>query len=152
PGLGLSFTPFTVEVPATSANLGPGFDALGMALDLVNTALVEPAEHLEISIVGEGAGQIPSGERNLVLRAISTAGRRWGVQLPPVRVQCTNAVPLSRGLGSSSAAIVAGLLIARQLGCQSRSDDDLLQLAAEIEGHPDNVTPALLGGVQACAL
>jgi homoserine kinase len=147
----MSFRPFSVEVPATSANLGPGFDALGMAIDLINTVSVEPADQTEITIRGEGAGQIPSGERNLVLRSMATASRRWGVQLPCARIVCDNAVPLSRGLGSSSAAIVAGLLVAAWLTGRPR-DDEILHLAAEIEGHPDNVTPALLGGVQACAI
>lgn len=148
----MTFAPFTVAVPATSANLGPGFDALGMAVDIVNRVDVQPHEAWEIVMVGEGAERLPLGDRNLMFRSISTAARRWGLSLPPARLECSNVIPLSRGLGSSSAAIVAGLVIANQLGGKSKSHDDLLQLASEIEGHPDNVTPALLGGVQACAL
>jgi len=149
----MSFSPFIVEVPATSANLGPGFDALGMAVHIVNTVRVEPSasDSWEMEASGEGSHRLPTGERNLMLRAIGTACRRWEVTLPPLRLVCVNAIPLSRGLGSSAAAIVAGLKIANQLNGNARQDDDLLELATEIEGHPDNVTPALLGGVQASA-
>ncbi|MBM2809348.1 MAG: homoserine kinase [Chloroflexi bacterium] len=148
----LTFLPFTVTVPASSANLGPGFDALGMAIDLVNTVRVEPADQWEVVLTGEGAERLPQGDRNLMHRSITTAAQRWGLRLPPARLSCVNEVPLSRGLGSSSTAVVAGLLIADQLAGAERHEDDILQLASEIEGHPDNVTPALLGGVQACAL
>lgn len=146
------FRPFTVEVPATSANLGPGFDSLGLAIDMVNRVRVEPAERWEMVLTGEGAERLPGGERNLTYRSITTAAHRWGLALPPARIRCDNVIPLSRGLGSSSAAIVAGLLIANHLGGGRRPIDDLLNLASEIEGHPDNVAPALLGGIQACAL
>src|SRR2546430_9034815 len=139
-----------VQVPATSANLGPGFDALGMALDIVNRVYVEPAERWEMTVTGEGAERLPSGDRNLMVRTIQTAARRWGVTLPPARLRCVNVIPLSRGLGSSSAAIVAGLVIADRLAGGGHTFDEMLHLASEIEGHPDNVTPALLGGVQAC--
>jgi homoserine kinase len=148
----MTFVPFTVDVPATSANLGPGFDALGMAIDMVNRVHVQPGESWEIAMAGEGAERLPLGDRNLMFRSITTAARRWGLALPPARLECSNVIPLSRGLGSSSAAIVAGLLIANRLGGKPKSNDDLLHLASEIEGHPDNVTPALLGGLQACAL
>ena len=141
-----------VEVPATSANLGPGFDALGMAVEMVNRVYVEPAERWEMTVTGEGAERLPSGDRNLMVRTIQTAARRWGTTLPTSRLRCVNVIPLSRGLGSSSAAIVAGVLIADRLAGGGHTTDELLQLASEIEGHPDNVTPALLGGVQACAL
>jgi len=144
--------PFTVDVPATSANLGPGFDALGLALDITNTVRVEIADRWEMSIEGEGARQLPSGDRNLMLRSLTTAARRWDIELPPLRLTCSNSIPLSRGLGSSSSAIVSALVIANHVGEGERSADDILQLASELEGHPDNVTPAYLGGVQACAL
>ncbi len=147
-----SFTPFTVTVPATSANLGPGFDTLGMAVEIVNRVYVEPAPRWELHLTGEGVQHLPMGERNLVVRSINTGAHRWGLRLPPARLTCDNVIPLSRGLGSSSAAIVAGLLIADWLGGCARSQDEVLHLASELEGHPDNVTPALLGGVQACAL
>ncbi len=143
---------FTVDVPATSANLGPGFDSLGLALDIVNSVHVQASDRWEMAITGEGAKQLPSGDRNLLLRSITTAARRWDVDLPPLKLTCTNQIPLSRGLGSSSSAIIAALVITDRLGGGGRSDDDILQLASELEGHPDNVTPAFLGGVQACAL
>jgi homoserine kinase len=139
-------------VPATSANLGPGFDTLGMALEIVNHIHVEPASRWELQLTGEGVQHLPTGDRNLVVRSINTAATRWGLHLPPARLICDNVIPLSRGLGSSSAAIVAGLLVADRLGGCERSRDEILHLASELEGHPDNVTPALLGGVQACAL
>lgn len=147
----LDFAPFTVTVPATSANLGPGFDSLGLALDIVNTVRVEPADRWEISIVGEGEERIPTGDRNLTSRAMTTAARRWGLRLPTARLVSTHSIPLARGLGSSSAAIIAGLMVANHLGSH-RPEDDLLAVAAELEGHPDNVTPALLGGIQACTM
>jgi len=103
-------------------------------------------------VEGEGADRLTLGDRNLLYRSMTTAARRWGIELPPARLLCSNAVPLSRGLGSSSAAIVAGLLIAARVGRQERPLDELLHLASEIEGHPDNVAPALLGGLQVCAL
>lgn len=146
-----AFDPFTVTVPATSANLGPGFDVIGLALDVVNTVEVQPADEWEITVVGEGSERIPTGDRNLMHRTIHTAARRWGVQLPAAHLRCTHTVPLARGLGSSSAAIIAGLLIANRLGAE-KGEDDLLALAAELEGHPDNVTPALLGGIQVCSM
>ena len=146
-----AFRPFAVTVPATSANLGPGFDALGMALDIVNTVRVEPADRWEMSIIGEGEERIPTGDRNLMHRTMATAARRWGFPLPAARIVSTQAIPLARGLGSSSAAIVAGLMVANQLGSH-HSEDELLAIAAELEGHPDNVTPALLGGIQACTM
>jgi homoserine kinase len=148
----MSFAPFTVEVAGTSANLGPGFDALGMALELINTVRVEPAERWEMVVEGEGADRLTLGDRNLLYRAMTTGARRWGVEISPARLLCTNVVPLSRGLGSSSAAIIAGLLIATRLGGVEPSTDEILHIASEIEGHPDNVAPALLGGVQVCAL
>jgi homoserine kinase len=148
----MTFPPFTVTVPASSANLGPGFDALGMAVDLVNVVGVEPAPQWEVLLAGEGAERLPQGDRNLMHRSITMAAQRWSLRLPPARLVCTNGVPLSRGLGSSSTAVVAGILIADHLAGAERPVDDMLQLASEIEGHPDNVTPALLGGVQACAL
>ncbi|HEY3117205.1 MAG TPA: homoserine kinase [Chloroflexota bacterium] len=148
----MTFAPFTVYVPATSANLGPGFDTLGMAVDIVNTVRVEPSPQWEISLVGEGADRLPTGDRNVLYRTVMQAARRWGVELPTAKLRCEHTVPLARGLGSSSATIVAGLLIADRLGKAGRTTDDLLAFGAELEGHPDNVTPALLGGVQACAL
>jgi homoserine kinase len=142
--------PFSIEVPATSANLGPGFDALGMAVGLANTVQVEHSDTLEVEISGEGAGDLARGADNLVYRALALVAERVGGVPPTVRLRCDNAIPLARGLGSSSAAIVAGLLAGNRLFGDSMSNAQLLDLAVEMEGHPDNVTPALLGGVRCC--
>jgi len=144
--------PVTVSVPATSANLGPGFDTLGLALTLRDevTAQVLDRPGLEIEVTGPGEGQVPLDERHLVHRALVAGLGRVGVPVPPLRLTCRNGVPHSRGLGSSSAAIVAGVCLARALvhgGGQALPDDAALALAGELEGHPDNVAPALLGGL-----
>ena len=140
----------TVEVPATSANLGPGFDCLGLALDLHDTLVGEIASaDLEVRVTGEGATQVPLDERHLVVRAMRAALEAMDRQPPGLRVACTNRIPHSRGLGSSSAAIVGGIVLARGLvqdGAALLDDRAALSLANRIEGHPDNVAPALLGG------
>lgn len=139
----------TVEVPATSANLGPGFDCLGLALDLHDRLTGEVvADGLEIDILGEGAATLPRDERHLVLSSMRVAFEALGVTPPGLRLRFENAIPQSRGLGSSSAAIVGGLALARALvvGGERLDDDTLLGLANRIEGHPDNVAPALRGG------
>ena len=141
-----------VLVPATSANLGPGFDALGLALGLHDEVSAEllGAENgvVEIDVEGEGAAEVPRDERHLVVRAMVAAYAELGRPLPALRLTCTNRIPHGRGLGSSAAAVVAGLLLARELaGGNSELDGDaLLELAAGLEGHPDNVAPCLLGG------
>jgi len=140
--------PVTVEVPATSANLGPGFDCLGLALDLHDTLTAEVADAgLVVEIEGEGAESLPRDERHLVLRAMRAGFDALGVAPSGLVLRATNRIPQSRGLGSSSAAIVGGLALARELVDGATLDDHaLLRLATEIEGHPDNVAPALLGG------
>jgi homoserine kinase len=139
-----------VTVPATSANLGPGFDSLGLAVGLLDTLSAEVVPGpLEIVVAGEGAGEVPLDAEHLVHRAMVAAWAAMGVQTPPVRLTCTNVVPHARGLGSSSAAIVGGLLLARGLvsdGARILPDATVLDLAGTMEGHPDNVAPALLGG------
>ena len=139
-----------VSVPATSANLGPGFDALGIALGLRDTVRAEVAGALEIEVDGQGAAGVPRDESHLVHRAMAAAFTRMGRVLPPVRLHCTNRIPHGRGLGSSSAAIVAGVVAARALvpgGALLLDDTAALDVAAELEGHADNVAPALLGGL-----
>lgn len=142
--------PVTVSVPATSANLGPGFDSLGLALDLRDRVSAQVTDGgLAITVTGEGAGTVPVDERHLVYRAMVRAFRQMGCEVPGVRLQCENVIPHSRGLGSSSAAIVAGICAARGLvggGSLLMDEEAALALAADIEGHPDNVAPALLGG------
>jgi len=142
--------PVTVAVPATSANLGPGFDCLGLALGLHDTLTGEVVgSGLDVEIEGEGADRLPRDERHLVVRAMGAAFDAMGVKPAGLRLRCRNAIPQSRGLGSSSAAIVGGLALARALlvdGAAILPDTELLRLANALEGHPDNVAPALFGG------
>lgn len=135
----------TVRVPATTANLGPGFDCVGMALDLWNEVTVERGP-FEITTIGEGATELPSDDRNLVVTGAEAAFRAANKPFPSLRYTCRNAVPHGRGLGSSSAAIVGGLLAGAALAGMKAELPALLKLAADIEGHPDNVAPALHGG------
>ncbi|WP_244929360.1 homoserine kinase [Nocardioides sp. W7] len=142
--------PVRVSVPATSANLGPGFDSLGLALDLRDRLEGEVlADGLVVEVRGAGEGGVPLDEKHLVVRAMRAAFAALGQQPPGLRLSCENLVPHARGLGSSSAAIVGGLVLARALvadGAHRLDDDAVLRLAADLEGHPDNVAPALLGG------
>lgn len=140
-----------VRVPATSANLGPGFDAFGLCLALYDEVeLAVTAGGLAVDVTGEGADSLPRGEAHLVLRSARAALEVLGGQPAGLALSCRNAIPQSRGLGSSSAAIVAGVLAARALvpdGALRLDDDAVLALAAELEGHPDNVAACLRGGV-----
>ncbi|MBI2916409.1 MAG: homoserine kinase [Chloroflexi bacterium] len=137
----------TVRVPATTANLGPGFDCLGLALDLHNTVSVEPGP-FGVRVTGQGETTLPRNRRNLVYRSMERVFDRLGSGIPDMRLTCHNEIPLTRGLGSSSAATVAGLVAGNALAGNALSQEDILTMAAELEGHPDNVTPALLGGCQ----
>ncbi|MGN6677189.1 MAG: homoserine kinase [Streptosporangiaceae bacterium] len=141
-----------VRAPATSANLGPGFDALGLALDLhdeVRAQVIETGLRIEVSGVGEQTARY--GEGHLVVRAMRAAFEALGGQPPGIALRCVNAIPHGFGLGSSAAAIVAGVLAARALcgenGVARMTDDAVLQLAADIEGHADNVAACLAGGL-----
>ena len=140
-----------VRVPATSANLGPGFDALGLALSLYDEVEAWVCESgLSIEISGEGADLAGAGEDHLVVRAMRAAFTVIGGQPPGLGLRCVNRIPHGRGLGSSAAAIVAGILAARALagpGAAKLPDDALLGLATAIEGHPDNVAACLGGGL-----
>jgi homoserine kinase len=151
-GVGQSFVtgPVHVRVPATSANLGPGFDALGLALAWYDDvqARVTPAG-CRVEVTGEGAGELPDDESHLVVRAMHATFDVLGVRPAGLAVTCQNRIPQARGLGSSSAAIVAGVQLARGLvvdGTRRLDDAAALRIAAELEGHPDNVAPCLLGG------
>lgn len=137
----------TVRVPASTANLGSGFDALGMALGLYDqvSATVTDGE-TTVEVTGEGAGEVALDESHLVLRALRAACAALDVPLPGVALRCQNVIPHSRGLGSSAAAIVAG--VAAGYGLAGRPiDENALQLAAEFEGHADNVAASLCGGL-----
>lgn len=146
--------PLEVTVPATSANLGPGFDCLGLALDLRDRLVGEvTGSGLAVEVVGEGAGEVPCDESHLVVRAMRAAFEEMGVEPPGLRLRCHNVIPHSRGLGSSSAAIVGGIVLARALareGAVLLDDEGALAVANRLEGHPDNVAPALLGGFVVC--
>ncbi|WP_086150771.1 homoserine kinase [Cellulosimicrobium sp. KWT-B] len=139
-----------VRVPATSANLGPGFDALGLALALHDVLDVRAlaSDDVVVDVEGEGAGEVPGDESHLVVRALRAALDVAGAPQTGLHLTCVNRVPHGRGLGSSAAAVVAGIVAARALVADpSVLDDDVaLGLATAIEGHPDNAAPALLGG------
>jgi homoserine kinase len=145
-----SETPVVVRVPATSANLGPGFDALGLALGLhdeIDVAVT--ASGLSVEVSGEGAAEVAdAGEQHLVVRAMRVAFDDLGVDQPPgLALRCVNRIPHGRGLGSSAAAIVAGVLAARALAGAGVDLLNTLALASALEGHPDNVAPCLFGGL-----
>lgn len=137
----------TVKVPATSANMGPGFDCLGIALDIWNTVRVE-TDVTGFEIDGLGRDDLPTGPGNLVARSFRLVFEVAGEQIPDVRFTCTNEIPLGRGLGSSSAAAVGGIVAANELLGRPLAKDDILALAARIEGHPDNSAAASYGGCQ----
>lgn len=144
--MGVTFL-IKVSVPATSANLGPGFDCLGLALTLYNEIVAQTMdEGLEIEVYGEGEDNIELNENNLVYKAIKRVYDQVGHPLPGFKLKLINKVPLSSGLGSSAASTVGGLLIGNYFVGDLLSTDMILDLAMEIEGHPDNVVPALLGG------
>ncbi|MEU8197310.1 homoserine kinase [Microbispora amethystogenes] len=143
-----------VRVPATSANLGPGFDSLGLALDLYDEveAAISDSPGVRIEVEGHGAGELDDGEGHLVVRTMRATFDRMGFAQPAgVELRCQNRIPHARGLGSSSAAICAGILAARALaqrrGAEDLPDADVFALATELEGHPDNVAPCLAGGL-----
>ncbi|WP_227497245.1 homoserine kinase [Planctomonas psychrotolerans] len=140
-----------VKVPATTANLGPGFDTLGLALALYDeldvTVRDEPGATVEVHGVGEG--EVPTDETNLVVTAIAHTFAAVGVPMPGVHLVARNSIPHGRGMGSSGAAIVSGIMAAKGLleGIVDIDANNLLRLATEMEGHPDNVAPALFGGL-----
>lgn len=136
-----------VVVPATTANLGPGYDCLGLALDLYNTVEIRPALAWKLTVAGEGAQELPVDKDNLVWRAMTRLWQETGTPEPRVEIALTNEIPLGRGLGSSAAAIVGGLVAANAWAGDVLTRHSLLQLAVELEGHPDNVAPALHGGL-----
>lgn len=141
----------SATVSASSANLGPGFDSLGLALRLCDEIVVETTDSgLVVMVEGEGAGQVPLGPEHLVVRAIQRGLQAAGVCAAGLVVRCRNDIPHSRGLGSSAAAVVSGLAVVNGLVAQMDSaplsEAQLIQLASEFEGHPDNASAAVLGG------
>ncbi len=141
--------PVTVRVPASSANLGPGYDSFGLALALHDTFIAEAAESWSLEVSGEGAGEVDSATENLVTRSIAAVFEAAG-QPSAAHVHCTNAIPQGRGLGSSSAAIIGGLLLGDALAGTGLPPEELFRAAAALEGHPDNVAAALFGGLTVC--
>jgi len=137
----------TARVPATVANLGPGFDAFGLALSLFNEIEVDTEGEPGVVVQGEGADELPRDDHNLVVRAMRAFAAEAGRDLPPFALRCANAIPLERGLGSSAAAAVGGLLLADHLLGVSVDRIEILRVAAELEGHADNAAAALSGGL-----
>lgn len=136
-----------IRVPATSANLGPGFDCLGLALDIWNENSFEPAGEMSFRVTGEGADKLDNHPKNLLTKSFAQVYEVCGKTFTGVKVESHNNILLSSGLGSSAAAIVAGLFGANELLDRPLDTGELLKLATQIEGHPDNVAPALLGGL-----
>jgi homoserine kinase len=143
--------PIQVQVPATSANLGPGFDSFGLAFGMYDRYVAQILDEggLDIDVIGEGADEVPRTDKNLLVKAIYKGFDYLGGRPKGLAVRALNVIPHGRGLGSSASAIVGGLVLARSLvltGTDKMSDETLLNLANEMEGHPDNVAAALFGG------
>jgi homoserine kinase len=146
--LGDTIMKFKIKVPATTANLGPGFDALGLTLGLWNETMVSTANtQISVSVKGEGANVLVSSEKNLIVRTMQAVAERADQQLPNFSLHCENHIPLGSGMGSSAAAIVTGVMAANQLLGLQWPLEKLVDFATEMEGHPDNVAPALMGGL-----
>ena len=142
----------TVKIPATTANLGPGFDCLGMALDLWSEVTIEAAPDPSVEILGFGSDELAANESNLVYQACLRAYKAKNAEAPHFKLWCKNGIPLKRGLGSSGAAIVGGLFAGDLLsGGSQMSKERLLSLAVELEGHPDNVAASVYGGLRLVA-
>jgi len=142
-----------IRVPATTANLGPGFDCLGLALDWWNAIEIETIERgLQVEVDCPEGVEIPRNRNNLVVYGMEAVYKLAGQNRPPCRIHITTRIPIARGLGSSSAAIVGGLVAANALLGNMYSRDELVTIATRIEGHPDNVAPALLGGLMVAAM
>ncbi len=145
-------TAFTVRAPASSANLGPGFDSLGLSVPLYTTLRVTPQSVTEVVPMGAGLEGTPHDESNYVYKAMLLAAKRAGQPLPHTRIEIESDVPLARGLGSSAAALVAGIVAGNELLGNPLTPEAVLDVAAREEGHPDNVAPALFGGIVVATL
>ena len=133
-------------VPASTSNLGAGFDTFGLALTLYNTFEVEKSDAFEVEVYGEGADKLPTGINNLFLQTYIRACQELGVEDGPIKVVQKNGIPLGRGLGSSATAILGGILTAAELNNLKLSPEEVLEIAFLFESHPDNLVPALVGG------
>jgi len=136
-----------IRVPATSANLGPGFDCLGLALNIWNEVSFELADKITYHVTGEGAEKLNKGTRNLLTKAFALVYDECGKKMTGAKICAHNEILMSSGLGSSAAAIVAGLFGANEMLGNPLNENQLAKLATDMEGHPDNVVPALLGGL-----
>jgi len=141
-----------VRIPASSANLGPGFDALGLALAMYLTCRFERADHLSIRVSGRDANEISTGEDNLIWQTALAVAKDVGETLPPIALEIENDIPIGKGLGSSAAALTAGVVIADHLLGLHWKPHRILDEAAQIEGHPDNVAACVLGSIVAAAI
>jgi len=141
---------FRVKVPATSANLGSGFDTMGIALSLYNfydvLGLDEPGAY-KVEVYGEGAAELEKADVNLIIKSYERVCSEWGIESPGLTIRCLNAIPLYRGLGSSASAIAGGVMIANAMRAEPLPMDELLPLMVKMEGHPDNIVPCCLGGM-----
>ncbi|HEY7668168.1 MAG TPA: homoserine kinase [Actinomycetota bacterium] len=135
------------RVPATSANVGPGFDCFGLALEVWNEFTVDPDAEPTVTWEGEGADELPTDRTDMVSRAMAHAARAAGAPLPPLAMHGLNRIPLERGLGSSAAACVSGIALADRLLGLGLEPEEMLELAGELEGHPDNAAAAIAGGL-----
>lgn len=141
-----------VRVPATTANLGPGYDVLGLALELYNFIEMEKADKLSIEIEGEGADSLPKDESNIAYQSAQEVFKTVNGKPLTVNLKLTNNIPLARGLGSSAAARIGAIKAANELAGRRLTSEQMLNLAVKLEGHPDNVVPALVGGLTVAAL
>ncbi|MBZ5635647.1 MAG: homoserine kinase [Acidobacteriia bacterium] len=142
----------TVRVPASSANLGPGFDALALALDLYLECRFRPAEHLAIRATGRDSGSISTGEDNFIWQTALRVAADTGAAMPSIELEIANDIPIGKGLGSSAAALTAGVVIANEVLGLGWDPHRVLDEAAQIEGHPDNVAACVLGSIVASAI
>lgn len=138
---------FEVKIPCSTANLGPGFDSVGMALNRYLTLRFSPAEQLEICACGDHLDGVPLDEENVIIQVMKQAFAKKGLALPPCHLEAESEIPLIRGLGSSAAAIVGGLVAANHMLGSPWSKEELLQMGTSWEGHPDNIGASLYGGV-----
>src|SRR5947209_6526584 len=143
---------FTLRVPASSANLGPGFDALGLALGVYLTCRFQRSERLAITASGRDSASIPSTADNLIWQTALTVARDHRMTMPPIALHIHNEIPLGKGMGSSAAALTAGVVIADELLDLNWKPPRILDEAARLEGHPDNVAPCTLGSIVASAI
>ncbi len=141
-----------VKVPASTSNIGAGFDTFGLALTLYNNFEVEESKQFEVEIIGEGADKLSKGDDNLFLKVYKRTCQELGIPCKPIKVVQKNNVPLGRGLGSSATAILGGVICATALGGINLSTDEVLKIAFNFESHPDNLVPALVGGFVTCAV